>query len=1160
MRIKMKRFLGILLSIVLALGLMPGMSLTAYAATYSNGASVSVQNLHANDVLESGVAITISGGACFRHIDGEHVGNIFNNSSWTTDKKYKVESCTNDGGSIWTLKLFGYHDVTITGGANATTSGGNTTQTGVAGAMTTVTYTANSGYHFTEFANITNNGITAMRTSDMVVTVSGTARADASITIPDAVHAHSFTSYSASDATITATCTATGCTLPESSAGAGNHVATLTIAANGGTYDGSTAYGATITDANSIQGDAKVQYQKKSGESYGTATETAPTDAGDYKASITVGGVTASVEYTIAQADPTVTAPTAKTLTYTGQAQELVIAGSTEDGTLYYAVTTENVAPTDESLYTTSIPAKTDAGTYYVWYKVAGDSDHNDTAASCVIVTIKALTASVNVVDIANGETLSGATLVILDENKETIEEWISTDEEHTSTALIAGKEYTLRETVAPNGYMHAGDAKFVIDETGKVTSTGLVGLDGTMIIENIKVTAPVAKTLTYTGSALELVTPGSVTGDKMYYALGTNAQNAPSAGWNEAVPTAVNAGTYYVWYRVDGYTEAVITVKIAKAAAPVLSADQKPAARTGLSDTDGTQALVSAPKAALPDGYTMVYARGVNAINAPEEGYGSEIPSGSSAGTYYVWYKVVGDENHNDTEAAVITVTISEEPQSEPKPEPQPEPTPQPTDDPVQVPVDIDEANDWNLFEDASVHNFVIKSVSINAVVENSNEKSQKYYDAKLIGSVISVAVTGDRKDAVKKANTVLEFKLADGSVVEYTLPVSYVKPNLSLGSSSGTIKKGTESVLKTTVMVVADGGQKASYNMKDAKVTAENLGTVSVGEDGRLNIKTSAAGKGSISISKEGWDGNVSLKYTVKAVDKDVLTIDPELKSVTLNSNAKGQVFTYEISLNGSAPAAGAVELVDKKNSGLATVSGNKLIIAYKDGVKAGSYSIRLKAGDAKAETFKIKLSEKALDKAISLKMIRKYNVVTKQSMMVGVKLKNVGGSIERVSVSENGFSASMNAAGNIFVNYSGTEYNAKKLKIGKLTFGFKISGIDTPVTVTLNNVKACKSAPKVKAATVVIPKDKEFKEGDTIGTANIVSYHKFSYGRYLILEPKKAEIVGKKNVTAIVNEKDPKEINIKSITGKSGWVKVKLTYDGEYTKTIKIRVKKK
>ena len=72
-------------------------------------------------------------------------------------------------------------------------------------------------------------------------------------------HTHSFT-YAADGATITATCTADGCTLPESSAGAGDHVATLTISANGGTYDGTTAYGATITDANSIQGDAKIMY------------------------------------------------------------------------------------------------------------------------------------------------------------------------------------------------------------------------------------------------------------------------------------------------------------------------------------------------------------------------------------------------------------------------------------------------------------------------------------------------------------------------------------------------------------------------------------------------------------------------------------------------------------------------------------------------------------------------------------------------------------------------------------------------------------------------------------------------------------------------------------------------------------------------------------
>ena len=59
-----------------------------------------------------------------------------------------------------------------------------------------------------------------------------------------------------------------------------------------------------------------MQYQTKSGNTYGTASETAPTGVGDHKASITLGGVTASVEYSIAKGDPTANAPTGLTATY----------------------------------------------------------------------------------------------------------------------------------------------------------------------------------------------------------------------------------------------------------------------------------------------------------------------------------------------------------------------------------------------------------------------------------------------------------------------------------------------------------------------------------------------------------------------------------------------------------------------------------------------------------------------------------------------------------------------------------------------------------------------------------------------------------------------------------------------------------------------------
>ena len=46
----------------------------------------------------------------------------------------------------------------------------------------------------------------------------------------------------------------------------------------------------------------------------------------------------------------------------------------------------DKTAPTDG--WSASIPTKTEAGTYYVWYRVKGDPDHNDSAPDCVTVYI----------------------------------------------------------------------------------------------------------------------------------------------------------------------------------------------------------------------------------------------------------------------------------------------------------------------------------------------------------------------------------------------------------------------------------------------------------------------------------------------------------------------------------------------------------------------------------------------------------------------------------------------------------------------------------------------------------------------------------------------------------------------------------------------------
>ncbi len=92
------------------------------------------------------------------------------------------------------------------------------------------------------------------------------------------------------------------------------------------------------------------------------------------------------------KADPAFTAPTANTLTYNGGAQTLIAAGTTEHGTFEYTFT-----PNDEESWNTALPQAKNADTYGVYYRIAGDANHNEyESADAVVVTIAkaALTAT----------------------------------------------------------------------------------------------------------------------------------------------------------------------------------------------------------------------------------------------------------------------------------------------------------------------------------------------------------------------------------------------------------------------------------------------------------------------------------------------------------------------------------------------------------------------------------------------------------------------------------------------------------------------------------------------------------------------------------------------------------------------------------------------
>ena len=127
----------------------------------------------------------------------------------------------------------------------------------------------------------------------------------------------------------------------------------------------------------------------------GTATVTV-TGAGDYS------GKEIVKTFEIKKADSSfATEPAANALTYSGEAQELITAGSTADGTMVYSL--------DGETYSETIPAGEAAKEYTVYYKVIGDINHNDTEPATVTVTIKAKDISDATVTLGDALTYNGA-------------------------------------------------------------------------------------------------------------------------------------------------------------------------------------------------------------------------------------------------------------------------------------------------------------------------------------------------------------------------------------------------------------------------------------------------------------------------------------------------------------------------------------------------------------------------------------------------------------------------------------------------------------------------------------------------------------------------------------------------------------------------------
>ena len=346
--------------------------------------------------------------------------------------------------------------------------------------------------------------------------------------------------------------------------------------------------------------------------------------------------VTRIVALTVNKAAPTVTAPIARTLTYSGSGQELVDAGSTADGTMYYAVTAGNTAPTDESAYTTSVPTGTDAGTYYVWYRVAGDANHSDTdPAGPIAVTIdprEAVLTWSNLSFVYDGtlRTPTAAVSNLIGTDSCTVTVTAEND------AVDAGS-HTATATALSNGN-YALPAENTKDYTiGKAAGSirfspeSLICAfdDGTV---SIRLENKGDGTVTYSSGNTAVATVDADTGE------------VKIAGTGTAVITATVEDGKNFHYEIP---TATCTMTVNPSGAKVTALPEK---ISGLTYTGAAQNLITAGKTS--DG-TIEYALGTG--TAPTDSWSTDIPTGTEAGPYYVWYRVVGGQNHEDSKAACV-------------------------------------------------------------------------------------------------------------------------------------------------------------------------------------------------------------------------------------------------------------------------------------------------------------------------------------------------------------------------------------------------------------------------------------------------------------------------------------------------------------------------
>lgn len=327
-----------------------------------------------------------------------------------------------------------------------------------------------------------------------------------------------------------------------------------------------------------------------------------------------------SITVTISKVTPTVTSPTPNVLTFNKEAQELVTAGSADYGTMQYS--------TDDTTWSTNVPTATRGGTYTIYYKVVGDNNINDVASD-------------NVLGMIAEKRVSNPTIVL------DVTSYDYDGDAHTPTPTVSDGEDVINPTEYTVEYLNntnAGTATVVISDN----TAGDYYIEGTQTFTINKIapvyTAPTGKSLSYTGSAQDVVNAGSSSDGTFHYSYDDST-------WDTVVPSQTNAGTYTIYWKLVGdinHTD-VASSSVSTTIDKVAPTYTAPTAKS-LTYNGSAQYLVNA--GSTSDG-TIQY-------STDDSTWGTNVPTGTNAGSYTTYWRVIGDENHTNGSSSSISTTIS--------------------------------------------------------------------------------------------------------------------------------------------------------------------------------------------------------------------------------------------------------------------------------------------------------------------------------------------------------------------------------------------------------------------------------------------------------------------------------------------------------------------